>query len=246
MTHVFISYSRQNNDYAECLCDELVKKGFNVWRDNENITTGEEWYPSIEKAIETCAVFLVIMTPASAKSKWVHREILQAEKHNKIIFPLLLDGEIFSILAHIQCVDVTRNHNKLPKPAFYRDLAQFAPRKPVLTHEQKQKISTHRRENMIRLSPDKGEVLPTVRKITGRGSEGKTMRRKPLTGSVNKTEDPFNIARWIEFARQGNNNFYGMVRLSIALEAHEEHKKAVFYLRKAQKLEPRISDRVWH
>lgn len=71
-----------------------------------------------------CAAFVVVMTPDSYKSKWVRRECNYAEKRNKPLFPVLLEGEEFPRYGITQYVDVI--NNMLPPDDFYLRLAKHA------------------------------------------------------------------------------------------------------------------------
>ena len=121
MSHIFISYSRKDQTYATQLADDIRKHGFDVWID-DRIDYGERWFDEIEEAIDGCAAFVVIMSPASRKSKWVQREIMIADRDNKPLFPLLLKGREFGSLIDIQSVNVSGG--RLPGPDFYERLAE--------------------------------------------------------------------------------------------------------------------------
>jgi hypothetical protein len=77
----------------------------------------------IVDAVEGCAAFVSIMSPAAHESKWVEREILLADRYNKPAFPLLLDGEPFPIYVGTQYLDV--REGKLPPDPFFTRLAQM-------------------------------------------------------------------------------------------------------------------------
>jgi hypothetical protein len=105
--HVFISYShRQDGGYVESLAAFLAGAGVPVWFDKE-IVTGDRWERVIRTQIDTCSVFVVVMTPEADRSDWVAREIARAQKKAKPIHPLLLRGEEFFRLADLQYEDVT-------------------------------------------------------------------------------------------------------------------------------------------
>ncbi len=122
--HIFISYSRRDQEYARQLAGQLRANGFTVWID-DRIDYGDLWFKEIEQAIVDCAAVTVIMTPDSHESEWVHREILIAKREKKPIFPLLLKGQEFGILIDIQYADV--RSGQMPPDGFYtrlrRDLA---------------------------------------------------------------------------------------------------------------------------
>jgi hypothetical protein len=62
------------------------------------------------------------MSPAALDSKWVEREILLADRHNKPAFPLLLGGEPFPIYVGTQYMDVRAG--TLPPDPFFARLSQ--------------------------------------------------------------------------------------------------------------------------
>lgn len=131
MSHIFISYSRQNEDYVRSLKERLIAEGFDVWMD-DRIHYGEDWWRVIVKAIRECAAFVVVMSPHSEESRWVQREVKVADELRKPAFPLLLNGSLldfehFLIYISTQYVDVTTG--ELPAESFFRHLAMVAPRR---------------------------------------------------------------------------------------------------------------------
>ncbi len=123
MAHVFISYAHKDQVYARKLADFLLASGFDVWID-DRIDFGSDWEDAIFKAIDACAAFIIVMTPAASDSMWVKRERQHADNRHKQALPLLLDGEVFPFYAPIQYYDV--QGEKLPPPNFIRRLATLA------------------------------------------------------------------------------------------------------------------------
>lgn len=104
----FLSYSRINKDFALQLARELKSSGFNVWIDQIDIPTGARWDDELEKALEECEVFMVILTPASSASDNVKDEIGYAIDTNKRILPILLENANVPLrLRRFQYVDFT-------------------------------------------------------------------------------------------------------------------------------------------
>lgn len=93
MSHVFISYSRRDSEFAKQLNDELKHNKFSTFFDTSDIDPGEPWKTRILEAIETCSAFVIILSYQSARSDWVMRELLCAKECKRQIFPLLKDGE---------------------------------------------------------------------------------------------------------------------------------------------------------
>lgn len=120
MTHVFVSYSRQDKGYVEDLVGDLRQRGFDVWLD-DRIDYGERWWQVIVQAIRECAAFVVVMSPDSEASEWVHREVRLAQREQKRVMPLLLRGKEFPLLIDLDYVDVT--DEQLPPPDFYERLS---------------------------------------------------------------------------------------------------------------------------
>jgi hypothetical protein len=67
MSHVFISYSTKNAEYAHHLADKLREEGFDVWIDQRRLQSSQDWWRAIVLGIWECAAFIVILTP---KSHW--------------------------------------------------------------------------------------------------------------------------------------------------------------------------------
>lgn len=89
--HTFISYSRSNMDFALRLARELKGAGFPIWVDQMDIPVGARWDDELEIALDTCGIFLVILTPASIASSNVKDEIGYAIDNGKRILPVLLE-----------------------------------------------------------------------------------------------------------------------------------------------------------
>jgi hypothetical protein len=106
MAHIFISYSKQNIDFIRYLRALLESEGFAVWVDEARLAPSARWWKTIEENIETCSVFIVVMSSDAEESDWVEREILLAEKLKRPIFPILLNGDPWSRLANIQYEDM--------------------------------------------------------------------------------------------------------------------------------------------
>src|SRR5215475_7456650 len=123
MSHIFISYSKKNRDYARPLADHLIKLGFDVWIDDE-IQPSEDWWRNIRQAIKDCAAFVLVMTPEAENSHWVGLELLHALEYKKPLFPLLrsgdpnlLNSDSWSRIATFQYTDVRTGN--LPPEKFF-------------------------------------------------------------------------------------------------------------------------------
>jgi len=157
MSHIFISYSRKNQTYARALADELLRRGFDVWIDDQ-IDYGDRWQKVIFKAIDDCAAIIILMTPDSLESEWVEREYNYAHKRKKPQFPVLLEGEEFPFYVTAHFVDV-RNGN-LPKDDFFVKLQRIIKPKGSRGEEITVQIPVERKFPLI-LKPDwVGKIIP--------------------------------------------------------------------------------------
>lgn len=112
--HIFISYSRKDEDVMRRIVGFLRNQGFNVWVDNEKLVPGTTvWEEEIEKAIRSASAVVVVLSPDSKQSVWVRREISFAEGFRKRIFPILVAGDEDSSLTlrliTSQYVDIRQN-----------------------------------------------------------------------------------------------------------------------------------------
>ena len=79
----------------------------------------------LEKEIDACAAFIVVMTPRSKESEWVQDELLWARKRGKRIVPLLLEGDDWLTVSGTNYEKV--RGGRLPSEAFYEGLRKLSP-----------------------------------------------------------------------------------------------------------------------
>ena len=122
MRHIFISYSHQDSAYAHALAAHLQGMGFETWID-ERLDYGSQWPHELQKQLDSCAAFLLIMSPRSYTSEWVQSELQRAKRKLKPIFPLLLEGEEpWLSVESTQYYDV--RGQKFPDAKFYAALGK--------------------------------------------------------------------------------------------------------------------------
>jgi hypothetical protein len=85
----FISYSREDSEFAFRLAQDLRAAGANVWLDQLDIQPGRPWDNAIEDALMGAPQMLIVLSPSSAKSDNVRNEISFALDQGKIIVPVL-------------------------------------------------------------------------------------------------------------------------------------------------------------
>jgi hypothetical protein len=103
--HVFVSYARSDETYVGRLAAYLRVRGVKVWTDAA-VYFGAEWPEAIQDKIDSCAAFVVVMSPAARQSAWVRREVLHARTQQKPIFPLMLSGAPLFALNDLQFENV--------------------------------------------------------------------------------------------------------------------------------------------
>ena len=121
MGYIFISYSHKDKEYIRQLHGALEEEGFEVWVD-ERINYGEEWIRVVQKHVDECDAFLVVISRNAEESDWVQNELARAKRKKKPIFPLLLEGEPWLSFEAIQYEDVSGG--LLPTRKFYERLAE--------------------------------------------------------------------------------------------------------------------------
>lgn len=74
---VFISYKREESDFAERLRGALENEGYEVWWDKD-LQCGQAWEEDLDQAVQDAACIIVVWSELAAESKWVRHEASQA------------------------------------------------------------------------------------------------------------------------------------------------------------------------
>jgi len=91
MGHIFISYSRRDSEIVEGIVSQLEAEGIDVWIDREDIRPGGQWRAQIVEAIDTAEVFVLTLSPDSAASAHVLKELNLAEEAlDPFVLPIML------------------------------------------------------------------------------------------------------------------------------------------------------------
>ncbi len=126
---VFLSYSRRDVAMAVRLERELEDRNVHVFRDAPSLHPGEPWEQALERAVRACESFLVLVSPASACSQGVRREVAWALDERcsgglvRYLVPILLSGDgwqAFPELHYLHRVDYPAQ----PDGAFFDRLAK--------------------------------------------------------------------------------------------------------------------------
>jgi TIR domain-containing protein len=116
---VFLSHSSKNRASATGLADTLRNHGVPVWYSSINIRSAQQWHDEIGKALKRCDWFLLLITKASCKSKWVKQELSYALNHrqyNNHILPIKAEKCPYEALSwtlgNFQMVDFDVRNNR--------------------------------------------------------------------------------------------------------------------------------------
>ena len=92
LKQAFLSYAHKDEMLARTFAAELRAAGLAVWIAADGIQPGEKWAEAIDRGLSESGIFIVLLTPNSAASKWVKHEIylaIQAHMRDEMqIFPL--------------------------------------------------------------------------------------------------------------------------------------------------------------
>lgn len=84
---IFISYSSNDSKLVNKIVKELDQNGISCWKAPEMIPAGSSYAKEIPKAIQSCCIFLLMLSPSSQDSIWVEKEIDSAICNRKRIIP---------------------------------------------------------------------------------------------------------------------------------------------------------------
>jgi hypothetical protein len=111
MGRVFISYSRRDTATVDSIAKAMQEAGLDIWIDRQDIQAGNMWRVQIVQAIDTCDAFVLMLSPSSAASDNVRKEIDLAQDSGRTIFAMMLEpvklpAELRYQLAGLQFLDV--------------------------------------------------------------------------------------------------------------------------------------------
>jgi TIR domain-containing protein len=84
----FISYSRDDSEFALRLASDLKNAGARVWLDQLDIQPGQRWARAIQEAMTNAPRLLVILSPSSVSSTNVEDEVAFALEESKTVIPI--------------------------------------------------------------------------------------------------------------------------------------------------------------
>jgi hypothetical protein len=161
--HVFMSYSRRDEEVMRRIVTFLRNNGIKVWVDNERLIPGTPiWEAEIEKAIVGAGAIVVVLSPDAKDSVWVRRELSYTEQYEKRIFPVLVRGNVDSSiplrLITNQYIDIQKNES-IGLRALSTALRSYLEELEIAERKE-------REEEKIPTAVIKREPIPPVERVT--------------------------------------------------------------------------------
>jgi hypothetical protein len=109
MDHIFVSYSRADQAFVDKLRSDLESYGADVWIDVQDIRSGENWADAIQRALDTCMVMVLVISPDSVASDQVKHEWQYYQDLKKPIIPVIhRPAKVQFQLSRVQYIDFSR------------------------------------------------------------------------------------------------------------------------------------------
>ena len=96
---VFVSYASDDRPFAKAIADALAAEGLDVWFDQQELSSGDDFARKIVSAIDRCAVFVPVISKACAErrryffSEW--RAAIEVSKKagwtSRFLMPVVVD-----------------------------------------------------------------------------------------------------------------------------------------------------------
>jgi hypothetical protein len=110
--YVFISYSHEDDAAAKSIARALTSIGVPHFLDKKDIRWGDRIKDSVRSALRKCSHQIIILSPATDDSRWVHYECGVADGGSKTLLPFRvhpkqkLPGYMTDVLAKDSVADV--------------------------------------------------------------------------------------------------------------------------------------------
>lgn len=118
MTHIFLSYNREDRAAALHFVSALEAKGYQVWWDG-GLRIGESYDEVTEAALRRAAAVIVLWSPRSVGSRWVRAEATIAQKLGTL-FPVMIEACERPVMFELTQTADLAGWNGAPKhPAFH-------------------------------------------------------------------------------------------------------------------------------
>lgn len=109
MTDVFLSYKREDRDYARAIAEYLIEDGYEVWWDI-NLLPGDRFADEINEILNIAKAIVVLWTPEATNSYWVKSEATVGLSRNNLIPVRLRDVNIPVPFNTLHALDLSTWH----------------------------------------------------------------------------------------------------------------------------------------
>ena len=97
----FISYSSQDQAFAERLHADMRAKDLRCWYAPEDLKIGDRFEERIEESIRVFDKVMIVLSEASVESRWVEREVNAAREREDrekrtVLFPIRIDDAVMN------------------------------------------------------------------------------------------------------------------------------------------------------
>lgn len=117
MSHVFISYKREEAELANVIRAGLRAEGHTVWWD-ENLQTGQRWESAIDEALMSAYAIVVLWSRMSVESDWVKHEASVAKLRRSLVQAFIDDCAIPLPFTTTMAADLRKWNKREDHPAF--------------------------------------------------------------------------------------------------------------------------------
>jgi serine/threonine protein kinase len=120
---VFVSYSAHDLSFVETVVVPAIRAaGFSPWYSLDSIRASANWEREILKGLQTCELFVVVMSLNAVNSDWVRIEVHWATQNRNTIIPLMISDcdpwQLHMRLGNLQYIDFRKNHDKAQTKLF--------------------------------------------------------------------------------------------------------------------------------
>jgi hypothetical protein len=111
---IFLSHASSDRRIASRIAEMVRRHGVAVWYSRTHLRGAQQWHDEIGEALNRCDWFIVLVSKAAIKSRWVKHELvfaLQSDRYEKRILPVQISAcdpaQLSWTLKNFQIVDFT-------------------------------------------------------------------------------------------------------------------------------------------